>query len=95
MWNLYYYQNVNAKLLVELFKSYKLIVNNNTNFPTCLLSLGISIIYLALNNLRLGSLKIREILEKYLFLSDDKLILMEWENIHIAGQNNSDATMTR
>ena len=84
---------MNAGPLEELFESYELIVNNDTNFPTRLSSPGISIIDLALSSPGLGPLRVWEIPEEYLSLSDHKLILMEWKDINIPGQKNSQAAM--
>lgn len=58
MWNSYCWQNINAGLFEELIKSYELIVNNDTKFPTRPSSLKISIIDLAFTNLDLGPLQI-------------------------------------
>lgn len=93
MWNLHHWQNVNSRSLEELVKSYELIVNNNTNFSICLLSQRISIIDLALTSPGLDPLKVWEILEEYLSLSNYELILMEWKDINISGQGNTQAAM--
>lgn len=76
IWNPYWRQNVNAGPLEKLIENFKLILNN-TNFPTRPSSLGISIINLALTSPALGLLRVWEILEDFLFLSDHELILLE------------------
>lgn len=94
MWNPHCRQKVNARPLEELVKSYELIVNNNTDFPTRPSSPGISIIDLALTSPGLGPLRVWEIPEEYPSLSDHELILMEWEDIDTPGQGNAQAAMT-
>ena len=82
MWNPHFWQNINAGQLKELIESYELIVNNDTNYPTCPSSSGISIIDLALISPDLGPVCVWEISEKHPFLSDPELILIEWEGIN-------------
>ena len=94
MWNPHCRQKVNAGPLEELLESYELIVNNDTDFPTRPSSPGISIIDLALTSLELGPLRVWEILEEYPSLSDHEFILMEWEEIDIPGQKNTQAAMS-
>ena len=94
MWNPYYRQSVNAGPLEEIIESYKLIVNNNTNFLTRLSIPRISIIDLALTSLELGPFRVWEIPEKYLLLSDYKLILIEWEDIEAPSQKNTQTAMS-
>lgn len=54
-----------------------------------------SIIDLALTSLDLGPLRVWEIPEEYLSLSDHELILVEWEDIETQGRGNKQAAMTR
>ena len=77
----------------ELIESYKLIVNNDTDFLTRPLSSGISI-DLAITSLDLDPLCIWEIPEEYPSLSDHELILIEWEDIGTQGHENAQATMS-
>ena len=56
IWNPHCQQNVNAGPLEEIIESYELIVNNDTDFPTCSSSPGISIIDLAFTSPELGPL---------------------------------------
>lgn len=58
MWNLYYRQSINVGLLKERLESQEIIVNNDTEFPTRLVSLGISIIRLDLTCPGIDSLQI-------------------------------------
>lgn len=68
------HQNVNASPPKEFIESYKLIINNNTNFPTRTISPRISIIDLAFTSQNLGPFQVWDIPEKYALLSDDKFI---------------------
>ncbi len=74
MWNPHCRQNVNTGPLKELIECYELIVNNDTDYPTRPSSPGISIIDLALTSPDLGPLRVWEIPEEYLSLSDHELI---------------------
>lgn len=56
--------------LEELIETYKLLVNNNTDFPTRPGSQGMSIIDLALTSPGLGLLRVWEIPEEYPSISD-------------------------
>ena len=94
MWNPHCRQNVNAGPLEELLERDELIVNNDTDFPTRPSSSGISIIDLALTSPELGPLRVWEIPEEYPSLSDHEIILMEWEEIDIPGQKNTQAAMS-
>ncbi len=91
MWNPHCRQNVNAGPLEALIESYELILNNDTDFPTCPSSPGISTIDLALTSPELGLLRVWEIPEEYPSLSDHELILIEWEDIDTQGQRNTQA----
>lgn len=88
MWNPHYRQKQNAGSLEETIKTYDLIVNNNTDFPIRPASRGISIIDVALTSPDLGLLRVWEIPEEYPSLSDHVLILLEWEDIKLEGQEN-------
>ena len=81
MWNSHCYQKINASFLKELVESYKLILNNNTDFPIHPSGSKISIINLALTSFDLGPLRIWEILRKFPSVSDYELILLRWEEI--------------
>ncbi len=94
MWNPHCRQRINAGPLEELIESYELIVNNDTDFPTCPSSPGISIIDLAITSSDLGPLRVWEIPEEYPSLSDHELILIEWEDIDTQGHENAQATMS-
>ena len=96
MWNPHCRQSKNAAFLEELIESFELVVNNDTDFLTCLLSQGISIIYLALTSPELGVLRFWEIPEEYLSWSDHELILMEWEGVENStlGPDKQQLTMT-
>ena len=94
IWNPHCRKNINAGPLEELIKSYELIVNNNTDFPTRPSSPGMSIIDLALTSSDLGLLRVWEIPEEYPSLSDHELILMEWEDIDVLGQRNNQVAMS-
>ncbi len=94
MWNPHCRQNVNAGPLEELIESYELIFNNDTEFPMRPSSLGISIINLALTSPDLGSLRMWEIPEEYPSLSDHELILVEWEDMNVEGNGNTQAAMS-
>lgn len=50
MWNPHYNQKINAILFKKLIESYKLIVNNSTDFPIYLSNQKILIINLALTS---------------------------------------------
>lgn len=95
MQNYYCHQNVNAGPFKELIESYKHIINNNINFSTRPSSPRISIIDLLLMNPDLGPLKIWEILEEYLFLSDYELILIKQEDTDSHSYKNPQAAMNR
>lgn len=57
VWNLYYHKKKYVAPLEKFINSYKLIVNNNPDCATCLLSQKLlSFISLALNSLELGPL---------------------------------------
>ena len=81
LWNPHCYQRQNADPLEELIETYKLLVNNNTDFPTWQGSRGRSIIDLALTSPGLGLLRVWEIPEEYPSLSDHELILLEWKDM--------------
>ncbi len=81
IWNPHCHQKQNAGPLEELIETYKLLVNNNTDFPTRPGSQGRSIIDLALTSPSLGLLRIWEIPEEYPSLSDHELILLEWKDM--------------
>lgn len=78
--NFYYRQNINIILFENVIKSYELIINNDIKFFTHPSSPRILIIDLNFTNLDLSAFHIWEILEKYSFLSNHKLILIEWED---------------
>lgn len=94
MWNPYCRQNVNAGPLEELIERYELVVINDTDFPTRPSSPGMSIIDLALTSPELGSLQVWKTPEEYPLLSNHELILMEWEDIKIPGQKNTQAAIS-
>ena len=77
IWNPHCRQKQNAGPLEELIEKYKLLVNNDTDFPTQTESRRISIIDLALTSPGLGLLQVWEIPEEYPSLSDHELILLE------------------
>lgn len=85
MWNLHYCQKQNASPLEEVIEIYEFLINNDTNFLSCLGSWGVSIINLVLTSPDLGLLWVWEIPEEYLFLSDHELVRLEWKDI---GMNN-------
>ena len=85
-WNPHCRQRQNAGPMEELIETYDLLVNNNTDFPTRPGSRQFSIIDLALTNPDLGILRVWEIPEEYPSLSDHELILLEWEDLEIRGQ---------
>ena len=58
MWNSHYCPKQNAGSLKQLIETYKLIINNDTDFPTRPLSHGLLIIDLALTNIELGFLRL-------------------------------------
>ena len=94
MWNPHCRQPKNAGPLEELIEGFELIVNNDTDLPTRLLSQGISIIDLVLTSPELGVFRVWEIPEEYLSLSDHELILMEWEDIEAQGPDKQQTAMT-
>ena len=75
-WNLYYIRQQNIRSLKDLINQYKLIIDNNTDFSTCLQSQRTFIINLALTKAKLKQFTLWEILEKYLLISNHKLILL-------------------
>lgn len=79
MWNPHCRQKQNAGPLEELIETYKLLVNNDTGFPTRPGSQGLSIIDLALTSPDLGLLRVWEIPKEYPSLSDHELIVLEWD----------------
>lgn len=79
-WNLYCVKQQNAGPLKEFIDKYKLILYNNTEFPTCPQSPGIFIIDLALTMVALRPLTLWEIPEKYSSVSDHELIILQWED---------------
>ena len=86
VWNPHCHQRQNAGPLEELIETYELLVNNDTDCPTRLGSRRISIIDLALTSPGLGLLWVWEIPKEHLSLSDHELILLEWEDLEIEGQ---------
>lgn len=58
-----------------------LLVNDDPDYATRPSSAGISIIDLALTSPELGPLRVWEIPEEYLSLSDHELILVEWDEM--------------
>lgn len=78
----------NAGPLEELIETYELYINNNTDFPTWSASQGIFIIDLASISLELEPPPVWEIPEKYPSLSDHELILLEWEDLDLEGEEN-------
>lgn len=50
MWNPHCWQQKNAHLLEELIEGFEFIINNDSDFPICPQSQGISIIHLTLTN---------------------------------------------
>lgn len=81
MWNPHCRQRQNAGPLEELIEKYELLVNNDTDYATCPLSSGISIIDLALTNPEFGLLRVWEIPEEYPSLSDHEMILLDWKDL--------------
>ena len=95
MWNPHCCQKQNAGPLEDLIKRYKLIINNDTDFPTRPGSQTFSVIDLALTNMELSPLQVWEISEEYPFLSDQELIIMEWEDMDLSEENEKkEVTMT-
>ena len=78
-----------------MIEIYDLIVNNDTDFLTCLASYGIFIIDLALTSPKLDLLWVWEIPEKYPSFLDHELILMEWEDIQLESQENQQPIKSR
>ena len=86
VWNPHCRQRQTAGPLEELIEIYELLVNNGTDYSTRPGSRGMSIIDLALTSPGLGLLRVWEIPQEYPSLSDHELILLEWEDLEIEGQ---------
>lgn len=93
IWNPHYCQKQNASSLEKLIKTYKLMINNDTNFPTHWLSQSLSTIDLALTNSELGPLWVWEIPKKYPSLSNYELIIIEWEDMQIDNKSKKRTIM--
>lgn len=81
IWNPHHHKKLNGGPLKTFIEIYKLFINNNPNYITCQFNVGILIINLAFNSLKLGSLYIRKITEKYFSPSNYEFILVEWDKI--------------
>ena len=85
IWNSHCYHRQNAGPLEEFIETYKLLVNNNIDFPTRPGSQGMSIIDLALTSPDLDLLREWEIPEEYPLVFDHKFFFLKWEDILIKG----------
>lgn len=95
IWNPHCRQKPNASSLEELIETYDLLVNNNTDFSTRSRSQEFLIIDLALTNPNLGILRVWKIPEKCPSLSHHELILLEWEDLEIRGQEKYQLAIKR
>ena len=75
-WNPHYVRQQNVGSLEDLIDKYKLIINNNTDFPIRSRSQQTFIIDFALTTANHGLLTLWEILKKYPSVSNHDLILL-------------------
>ena len=87
IWNFRYHNKKNADPLEELIEKYRLIINYDMDYPTCLTSQKVAIIDLALTSPILYPFRVWEILEEYSLILDYELLLLKYENIknHVLG----------